>query len=100
MEGLSVKYLEQLFLKLRKAGLVRSLRGMHGGYFLARPAEKISLGDIIKAVQNEGVFVSPCTRRKGHCERQKECRARNYWCKLQDLLDNFFNNTTLSSLQG
>jgi Rrf2 family protein len=98
MEGLSVKYLEQLFLKLRKAGLVKSLRGMHGGYFLARSPEKITLGDIIRAVQNEGISVSPCTRRKGSCERQKECRARNYWCKLQDLLDEFFNNTTLASL--
>lgn len=99
MEGLSIKYLEQLFLKLRKAGLVRSVRGMHGGYFLSRPPDKISLGDVIRAVQSDGIYVAPCTRRKGKCVRQKECRVTDYWCKLQELLDNFFNTTTLAGLQ-
>ncbi len=97
-ENLSVKYLEQLFLKLRKSGLVRSVRGMHGGYFLARSPEKITLGDVIRAVQPDGVNAAPCTKKKGRCEKMKDCRARNYWCKLQDLMDNFFNNTTLASL--
>jgi Rrf2 family protein len=97
-EGLSIKYLEQLFLKLRKAGLVKSVRGMHGGYFLAKPAEKITLGDVVRAVQAEGVYAAPCTKRKGRCERQRACSATNYWHKLQNLLDGFFNTTTLASL--
>jgi Rrf2 family cysteine metabolism transcriptional repressor len=99
IEGLSVKYLEQLFLKLRKAGLVRSVRGMHGGYFLAKPPEKVSLGDVIRAVQPNGVYAAPCTKLEGRCERQKECTATDYWQKLQCLLDEFFDNTTLLSLQ-
>lgn len=99
MEGLSVKYLEQLFLKLRKAGLVRSVRGMHGGYFLAKPPEKVSIGDVIRAVQSDGVYAAPCTKLEGRCKRQKECMASVYWQKLQGLLDEFFDNTTLLSLQ-
>jgi len=99
IEGLSIKYLEQLFLKLRKAGLVRSVRGMHGGYFLAKAPGKISLGDVIRAVQTDGVYIAPCTRRKGRCERQKECDANKYWSRLQYLLDDFFNNTTLLTLK-
>lgn len=98
-EGLSIKYLEQLFLKLRKAGLVKSVRGMYGGYFLARPAEKITLGEVIRAVQPNGVYVAPCTRIKGRCERQKHCHATEYWTRLQTLLDDFFNSTTLANLR-
>ncbi|TKJ42646.1 transcriptional regulator [candidate division TA06 bacterium B3_TA06] len=98
-EGLSIKYLEQLFLKLRKAGLVKSVRGMHGGYFLARPPEKVTIGDVIRAVQADGIYAAPCTKRRGRCERQKECKATNYWSKLQKLLDDFFNNTTLVSFK-
>ncbi|MBA7688874.1 HTH-type transcriptional regulator IscR [subsurface metagenome] len=98
-EGLSIKYLEQLFLKLRKAGLVKSVRGMHGGYFLARPPEKVTIGDVIRAVQADGIYAAPCTKRRGRCERQKECKATNYWNKLQKLLDDFFNNTTLVSFK-
>ncbi len=99
MENLSIKYLEQLFLKLRKSGLVRSVRGMHGGYFLARAPEKITLGDVIRAVQPNGVYVAPCTKRKGRCERQKKCQASEYWDNLQNLLDDFFNRVTLASIQ-
>lgn len=98
-EALSIKYLEQLFLKLRKAGLVKSVRGMHGGYFLARPPEKVTIGDVIRAVQADGIYAAPCTKRRGRCERQKECKATNYWNKLQKLLDDFFNNTTLVSFK-
>lgn len=98
-EALSIKYLEQLFLKLRKAGLVKSVRGMHGGYFLARPPEKVTIGDVIRAVQADGIYAAPCTKRRGRCERQKECKATNYWSKLQKLLDDFFNNTTLVSFK-
>ncbi len=98
-EGLSIKYLEQLFLKLRKAGLVRSVRGMHGGYFLAKSPEKITIGDVIRSVQADGIYAAPCTKRKARCERQSKCKATNYWSKLQKLLDDFFNNTTLASFQ-
>jgi len=98
-EGLSIKYLEQLFLKLRKAGLVRSVRGMHGGYFLARSPEKITIGDVVRSVQADGIYTAPCTKRKARCERQSKCKATKYWSKLQKLLDDFFNNTTLASFQ-
>lgn len=72
---------------------------MHGGYFLARPPEKVTIGDVIRSVQTDGIYAAPCTKRKGRCERQKECRATNYWSTLQKLLDDFFNNTTLASFQ-
>jgi Rrf2 family protein len=98
-EGLSIKYLEQLFLKLRKAGLVKSVRGMYGGYFLARPPEKITLGDVIKAVQPDGVYAAPCTCEKGRCEHTSNCTASRYWKKLQELLDKFFSSSTLNGLK-
>ena len=101
-EGLSIKYLEQLFLKLRKAGLVKSVRGMYGGYFLARSPEKITLGEVIKAVQPNGVYAAPCTsntRNTKRCEREKNCTANDYWKKLQTLLDEFFSSTTLAALK-
>ena len=49
-EGLPLAYLEQVVARLRKAGLVMSARGAHGGYWLARPAEEISLADVIRAI--------------------------------------------------
>ena len=56
-EGLSESYLEQLFAKLKKAGLISSIRGINGGYQLAKPAGEISVGDVLRALEGEMVVV-------------------------------------------
>lgn len=98
-EGISVKYLEQLFLKLRKAGLIKSLRGIYGGYVLAKSPDKIKLSDIIVAITKEGIYAAPCTKKgKKDCDRIKKCNARKYWLELQERLDNFFASHTLKDV--
>ena len=58
-QELSAKYLEQLIIPLRAAGLIRSVRGRQGGYLLARKAENISAGQILKVVEGEFAFFTP-----------------------------------------
>lgn len=95
-EDISVKYLEQLFLRLRRAGLVKSLRGIYGGYKLSKPPEKIKLSEIICALTPYGIYAAPCTKKgKKECTRIKKCKAKKYWVELQEDLDKFFSSHTL-----
>ena len=56
-QEISISYLEQLMAKLKKAGLVKSVRGVNGGYTVARPVDEISVGDVLRALEGELVSV-------------------------------------------
>lgn len=93
---ISVSYLEQLFAKLRRASIVTSSKGPKGGYRLAKELDKITILDIIKAV-NEKVETRSC---KGKLRDGKGCRANGSKCYSHILWDGLLNNITgyLSSL--
>lgn len=96
-QGISVKYLESLFRDLRRAGLVRSLRGAQGGYALARPPEHISVRDIFEAFEGREGF-SPCTDSPSECPRWAGCATRDVWARFYESGMQILGQTTLADL--
>jgi Rrf2 family iron-sulfur cluster assembly transcriptional regulator len=95
-QGISLSYLEQLFSKLRKAGLVASVRGPGGGYRLGEDAQSISIGTVIAAV-DESVDATKCNG-KGDCQGGTRCLTHTLWRDLSSRISDFLNNITLGEL--
>jgi Rrf2 family iron-sulfur cluster assembly transcriptional regulator len=93
-QGISLSYLEQLFAKLRKHGLVEGVRGPGGGYKLSRPADQISIAEIISAV-DEKVDVTRC-HHDGNCQDGERCLTHELWVELSDRLYHFLEGITLA----
>lgn len=94
---LSTAYLEQLFGKLRKAGLVEGIRGPSGGYRLARPAEEITVDQILDAVDST-LKTTRCEKSRKGCDGQGECITFELWDSLNEAMRNFLSGITLKSL--
>lgn len=95
-QGLSQPYLEQLFARLRRAGLVASARGPRGGYRLGRDAEAVSVADVIGAV-GEGVDATRCGG-AGDCQDGDVCLTHELWADLSMQIHLFLSRITLASL--
>lgn len=95
-QGISRHYLEQIFLKLRQGGLVRSVRGPSGGYRLSRPAAKISVAQIIHAV-DKPVDVTRCGG-AGNCQNGYTCLTHHLWADLGSQIRSFLDDITLAQL--
>ncbi len=95
-QGISLSYLEQLFSKLRKAGLVASVRGPGGGYRLGADANTIAIGTVIAAV-DESVDATKCNG-KGDCQGGSRCLTHTLWRDLSSRISDFLNNITLGEL--
>jgi len=95
-QGISLSYLEQLFAKLRRNGLVASVRGPGGGYRLSRADDEIQVAEIIDAV-NESIDVTKCNR-QGDCHNGVECLTHHLWIDLSDQIHSFLSGITLKSL--
>ena len=112
-QNISLSYLEQLFAKLRRGGLVKSVRGPGGGYRLALPTDQISIGMVISAVNeninvqisigmvisavNENINVTRCLG-KGNCKGGVECLTHTLWQDLSDRISDFLDEITLAEL--
>jgi len=98
-QGISLVYLEQLFLKLKKNDVVKSIRGKKGGYILSRNASDIKISDILFAVE-EKVKTVGCEKhsKKGCNGRSAKCISHNLWDELEDYINNFFQQRSLSDL--
>ena len=95
-QEISLSYLEQLFSRLRKNGLVDSARGPGGGYRLSRDAYDIAVAEVISAV-DETVDATRC-KRKGNCLHSERCLTHDLWCDLSDQIFNFLANISLGHL--
>lgn len=95
-QGISLSYLEQLFSRLRKHGLVMSVRGPGGGYKLGRCSAQIAVADVISAV-NESVDATRCMG-KGNCQSGNQCLTHNLWSDLSTRIEEFLNSISLSEL--
>ena len=95
-QGISLSYLEQLFAKLRRNGLVASVRGPGGGYRLSRESAQINVADIVDAV-NESMDATRCNRR-GDCLDGQPCLTHHLWLDLSDQIHDFLSGITLSGL--
>ena len=97
-QNMSVSYLEHLFSLLKKAGLVRSVKGAQGGYLLARPADRMRVGDVLRALEGELTLVEeePADRREedvlSRCIRQK------VWDVVDRRLNRLVDGITLEEL--
>ena len=98
-QGISISFLEQIFLKLKKNNLVKSLRGPSGGYSLTRSPEEIKLLSIIEAV-DEKVKTLGCKKesKKGCNGKSIKCITHNLWDDLEMLINNFFEKNTLKDI--
>jgi Rrf2 family transcriptional regulator, iron-sulfur cluster assembly transcription factor len=97
-EDISAEFLEQIFFKLRKADVIRSVRGPGGGFFFARPLDEITLMDIIEA-SGEGLGISPCAcGKKEPCERVKDCAAFDIWRAMDGQLRDFAQGQTIAAM--
>ncbi len=95
-QKISVAYLEQIFCKLRRAQLVRSMRGPGGGYHLMYPAEEISVRSIIDAVE-EDIDARQC-RGDGSCQGDAACLTHHLWEGLNEVTTKYLDGVTLASL--
>lgn len=84
-QGISEKYLEKIVRLLRKAGLVDGLRGPGGGYMLALTPDKISLADILEAVQGK-VELCPCLNEPEQCQKHEDCKTRKVWNDINQII--------------
>ena len=98
-QGISIDYLEQLFLKLRKNNLVQSARGPSGGYVLAKPPGEIKLLSIISAV-DEKIKTVKCRKesKKGCNGKSIKCITHNLWDDLETHINKFFEDNTLKDI--
>ena len=96
-QDLSAKYLEQLIILLKGAGLIRSARGRRGGYMLARKPEKISVGEIFETLEGK-LAVVDCVMEPELCYRSLECPTREIWVGVTDVLKNQLFSLTLQDI--
>jgi Rrf2 family transcriptional regulator, iron-sulfur cluster assembly transcription factor len=95
-QGISLSYLEQLFAKLRRSGLVKSVRGPGGGYRLSRNAERIFVAEIIDSV-DENVDATRCHGR-ADCQQGETCLTHELWANLSDQIHQFLSDIDLASI--
>ena len=95
-QGISLSYLEQLFSRLRRQGLVDSARGPGGGYRLARAAAEIAVVDVINAI-DENVNVTRCGG-QGDCQDGEPCLTHELWCDLSKQIHDFLAGIDLQQL--
>jgi len=96
-ENISLTYLEQLFAKMRRGDIVKSIRGPGGGYILARPAAQIRVDEIIDTVEETLVPVS-CMEADGSCSCTSECATQSVWQGLGNQIRSFLASMTLEDL--
>lgn len=96
-QRVSVKYLENLFITLKKAKLVKSTVGLHGGYVLTRPPRKIKLREIVEVMEGDLAPVE-CVSNPRVCSRVSKCVIREVWKKVDAAVKKILGATTLQSL--
>ena len=96
-EELSKKYLESILAQLRTAGFVRSVRGAHGGYVLAREPAELSVGEIIRVLEGSLAFVE-CVEDSSYCPRAEDCVTRYIWIEAEKALAQTFDGITIAEL--
>ena len=97
VQGLSVKYLEQLMTVLKSAGLVQSVRGSRGGYVLAKTPSEIKVSDCFNCLEGP-VITTECVDNTNICPKTADCVARQLWAEVQNTVMNVLQSITLQGL--
>lgn len=96
-QGLSLKYLEQIIIPLRRAGFLKAARGARGGYRLAKPPGDIVIGEIVAVLEGEDALME-CQADPEACSRSKTCPTRRLWKEMRDAMYGTLNAITLAGL--
>ncbi len=96
-QKISDKYLEQIMLSLKKAGLVESIAGAKGGYMLTKKTCDIKALDIVEVLEGS-LSPVPCTEHGGICERENNCAGRDLWLKVKKSIKDVLNSVSLKDL--
>ncbi len=96
-QEISIKYLEQIIIPLKKAGYVKSVRGSKGGHLLARDPQNITIGEIIDLLEG-GKYFTKCAQDPKECERADTCPTRSLWMEAADSMFEKLNSVTLYDL--
>lgn len=99
-QGISINYLEQLIARLRRSGIVHGIRGAQGGYLLARPAEEISVGDILRSLEGDlsPVDCYEINNTDIQCENSDLCVTKHVWKRISDSINGAVDGIMLSDL--
>ena len=97
-EDISAEFLEQIFFRLRRAGVIGSVRGPGGGFYFARPLDHISLMDILEA-SGEGLGIAPCScGKKEKCKISGTCLAGGVWREMHGKIQDYAAARTLADM--
>lgn len=96
-QGISVKYLEQLMVVLKSAGIVQSVRGAKGGYVLGRLPEKIWLSEVFEVLEGP-VTTAECVSNENYCGRVADCVVRTIWAEVEQAIQGVLRAVTLKDL--
>jgi len=96
-EEISEKYLEHIITSLKVAGLVKSIRGAHGGYILAKPPAQIKISQVIKVLEGSIAPVE-CVDDPGLCSRVELCVTRDVWKEIKRVMDEVLESVSLKDL--
>jgi len=96
-EDIPVPYLEKIILKLSKAGFIKVKHGANGGYYLSRPANKISVDEIVTTLEKT-TYPAPCLEKGYGCPRLKDCPTHSIWGKIDRSIHETLGKITLENL--
>ena len=96
-ENISLKYLEQVIIPLRSAGVVKSVRGSKGGYSLAKPPSRINLNDLVEILEGP-VNLIDCLRDPTVCQKVPLCVTRDIWKEVSEAIYRIFHSITLEEM--
>jgi Rrf2 family protein len=96
-EDISLKYLEQVIVPLRTAGLVKSARGSKGGYSLAKPPSEIYLKDLVETLDGPLNLIE-CLNDPKVCQKVPYCITRDIWQEVSEAIDGIFHSVTLEEM--
>lgn len=98
LQNISEKYLEAIASKLRKGGFINSIKGINGGYWLAKDPSIITLGDVIRVMENEYFTVHCIDEPHSNCPNFPNCTLEKLWSSIEDKINVIVDSVTLESL--
>jgi len=96
-EGISRFLIDQIFMKLRKSGIVKSIRGRSGGYVLAKDPKKISIGDIIKSIEGP-IYILKCCGSGSPCKKTSVCKPHSMWRRINTEIEKVLDKAKIGAL--
>ena len=96
--GLSEQYLEQIFAILKKSGLVKSVRGAQGGYYLSKSSSQITVGQVLRALEGPMAPADCVLEEDADCENSDFCVTKVVWQRIKDSVDGVIDSVTLKDM--